>query len=404
MNSTPDSGGATGQKESPVEASRSLARRNLWLSLCTFGLAALLLYLAVRGIEWRAFLDTMRKGRYSLLLLVLTWSSLNYLIRALRWRVLLSAESPVRLMTVFWANMAGYLGNSFLPARAGELVRSVAIGHKAAINTSFVLATALTERLLDLIALILISMLALLALPGISPGLVPALQGMAIIGGFGLLVVLLAPRYSTHLQRLLIVLPFPAAWQTRLDFMLIRFLDGMRSLQNLKRAAGFMFLTAVIWLADGLGTIFGAYMLRLDMTLPQALLLLAGLGLSSALPSTPGYIGVYQFAAVTVLTPFGFSKSDALAYILVAQAINYIVVTIWGLPGLWFSHTPPPSHPGTTTPNPPAPTSPPAASQPPPTPASPSTDPGSLANPPAPEPPAATLPPSHRCTDRYDHR
>jgi uncharacterized membrane protein YbhN (UPF0104 family) len=57
-----------------------------------------------------------------------------------------------------------------------------------------------------------------------------------------------------------------------------------------------------------------------------ALLLLAGLGLGSALPSTPGYIGIYQFVAVTVLTPFGFSRSDALAYILVAQFFNYLVV------------------------------------------------------------------------------
>ena len=96
-------------------------------------------------------------------------------------------------------------------------------------------------------------------------------------------------------------------------------------------------MTGVIWLADGLGSMLGAYMLRLHLALPQALLLLAGMGLSSAIPSTPGYVGVYQFAAVTVLTPFGFSKSDALAFILVAQALNYLVVTVWGLPGLWLS-------------------------------------------------------------------
>ena len=122
-----------------------------------------------------------------------------------------------------------------------------------------------------------------------------------------------------------------------MDDLLIRFLDGMRSLQNPGRALAFVALTGVIWLADGLGSMLGAYMLRLHLTLPQALLLLAGMGLSSAIPSTPGYVGVYQFAAVTVLTPFGFSKSDALAYILVAQAFNYVVVTTWGLPGLWLS-------------------------------------------------------------------
>ena len=39
------------------------------------------------------------------------------------------------------------------------------------------------------------------------------------------------------------------------------------------------------------------------------------MGLASALPSTPGYVGIYQFVAVSVLTPFGFSRTDAIAYI-----------------------------------------------------------------------------------------
>jgi uncharacterized membrane protein YbhN (UPF0104 family) len=69
--------------------------------------------------------------------------------------------------------------------------------------------------------------------------------------------------------------------------------------------------------------------------LPQALLLLAALGLASAAPSTPGYVGIYQFVAVAVLQPFGFSQSEALAYVLVAQAAIYVVVLVWGVLGLW---------------------------------------------------------------------
>jgi hypothetical protein len=33
--------------------------------------------------------------------------------------------------------------------------------------------------------------------------------------------------------------------------------------------------------------------------------------------------------------PFGFSRADALAYILIAQLLNYLVVSFWGLLGLW---------------------------------------------------------------------
>ncbi len=39
--------------------------------------------------------------------------------------------------------------------------------------------------------------------------------------------------------------------------------------------------------------------------------------------------------AVAVLVPFGFSRADALAYILISQILNYLVVTFWGVIGLW---------------------------------------------------------------------
>jgi glycosyltransferase 2 family protein len=64
--------------------------------------------------------------------------------------------------------------------------------------------------------------------------------------------------------------------------------------------------------------------------------LIAALGLSSAAPSTPGYVGIYQFVAVTVLAPFGFARDEALAFILATQAVNvYAVVIVWGTLGLW---------------------------------------------------------------------
>jgi uncharacterized membrane protein YbhN (UPF0104 family) len=70
------------------------------------------------------------------------------------------------------------------------------------------------------------------------------------------------------------------------------------------------------------------------MTFPVALLLMAGMGLGSALPSTPGYVGIYQFVVVTILPPFGIDRNAALAYILVTQALGYVVVLVLGLFGL----------------------------------------------------------------------
>jgi uncharacterized membrane protein YbhN (UPF0104 family) len=65
----------------------------------------------------------------------------------------------------------------------------------------------------------------------------------------------------------------------------------------------------------------------------MAFILIAVIGLGSALPSAPGYVGVYQFVCATVLVPFGLSKTDAIAFSFFAQALSYFVIGIWGAVG-----------------------------------------------------------------------
>jgi len=112
-------------------------------------------------------------------------------------------------------------------------------------------------------------------------------------------------------------------------------LRGLRAFHDARRLSGFLALTVLIWCLDALGTVIGGAALGFRIPISVAFLLVAGLGLGSALPSTPGYVGIYQFVAVTVLTPFGFSRTDAIAYILVAQALMYVVIGFWGSIGLW---------------------------------------------------------------------
>jgi uncharacterized membrane protein YbhN (UPF0104 family) len=94
----------------------------------------------------------------------------------------------------------------------------------------------------------------------------------------------------------------------------------------------FLGFTAVIWTLDAASTMVAANTVGLRMAVAAAFLLIAGLG--SALPSTPGYVGIYQFVAVSVLGPFGFSRTSAIAYILLAQALLWLVVGFWGMIGL----------------------------------------------------------------------
>ena len=306
-----------------------------WIFLFAVALAIVLLYLTLRGLDWKSFWDTVKSGRYEILLITIPIASLNYFIRATRWSIFIHSEKKVPVLSVFWANMVGYMGNAYLPARAGELIRSAFLGREKGLGVSFVLATALAERALDLIALVIIGSLAMLGQTQIPAEVRNAVRVTALLGAMGLVIILLMPSQEKLILKVLNILPMPNKLRIVLHEQISRFLVGMRSLQNMRRMISFAALTVVIWLVDALANVIGVHIINQSLSLGQALILLSALGLSSAIPSTPGYVGVYQFAAVTVLMPFGFSRAEALAYILISQILNYLVITFWGLIGLW---------------------------------------------------------------------
>jgi uncharacterized protein (TIRG00374 family) len=299
------------------------------------GLAAVLLYFALRGIEWGRVWRIIAGARWQYLALSMAITNANYVVRAVRWRVLLNARGDLKLSTVFWSTMAGYLGNSFLPARAGEVVRSFLISDRSGLSKTYVLTTALTERLMDAIALVLCGSVVLLGVHPKPAWMDQVGRTTAMIATFGALMVVVLPHAETLIERLLATLPLPAAFRTRLVGFAEQILLGLRVFHHAGRLLSFTLLTAVIWAGDGLSVMAAAQAFDFAMPFSVAMLLLAGMGLGSALPSTPGYVGIYQFVAVTILPPFGIDRNAALAFILVVQASGYTGVLALGLLGVY---------------------------------------------------------------------
>ncbi|HET7696963.1 MAG TPA: lysylphosphatidylglycerol synthase transmembrane domain-containing protein [Vicinamibacterales bacterium] len=302
-------------------------------------LAAVLLYFSLRGIQWREVGRIVAGASAPRLALVLGIASLALLLRAVRWHVLLKrppedGHRPLAVPAVFWATAAGYFGNNFLPARAGELVRTMMISARSGLELPYVLATALSERVSDAVVLVLIAATVLLTMPAPPGWLAGAIRPFGAAALIAAAAIALLPLFAAPLQSAVRGIPLPERFRTALSSALENALHGMRALHDPRRLVPFAALTAVIWTLDAAGVVVGASALGLDAPFPIAFLLIAALGLSSALPSTPGYVGIYQFVAVSVLTPFGFSRNDAIAYILVAQALNYAVIGFWGAIGL----------------------------------------------------------------------
>lgn len=310
-------------------------KSNGWILAVSILLAAGLLYLALRKVNWNELVITLRQGNLALLALAVSILSLSCVVRGLRWRVLLSAEKTLPPITVFWATMTGYLGNAYLPARAGEVVRSMLIGQQGGISKSFSLATALTERIVDAVILVVAGTLALTTVGSLSPEMAQALKGMGAVGLLGAVAILVAPRVSGLVNKLINHLPVSASLREKLCGIAGNFLTGAGALQNGGRLAQFLLYSAAIWTLDTLNGLVISRAFGLTLTPAQVFILLAAIGLASALPSTPGYVGVYQFVAVLVLVPFGLSEAQALAYIIAVQGVQYITITLWGLIGLY---------------------------------------------------------------------
>ncbi|HEX8984398.1 MAG TPA: lysylphosphatidylglycerol synthase transmembrane domain-containing protein [Bryobacteraceae bacterium] len=310
-------------------------RRHAWSLIVAVPLAAVLLWLSVRGVDWRGVWSAIAGARWGFLALGGALMAVALSLRALRWRILLSAGERFGFGTVFSAMMAGYLGNNFLPARAGELIRSLAISRRSSLTTAYVLTTALGERLMDAIALVLWSSLIVLASGSTPRWMADVSRAAAVVSVAGALVIALLPHMGGPVHKSIGLLPLPAKFRERLLHLADQVMLGVRAFHHPGRFFGFAGLTAAIWTTDAFTVVVLARSLGPQLTFGAAMLFVTALGLSSALPSTPGYVGIYQFVAVTVLVPFGVGRDTALAYSLVAQAMTYAVMLLLGLPSVY---------------------------------------------------------------------
>jgi uncharacterized protein (TIRG00374 family) len=309
-------------------------RGRWWSGALAVLLAGVLLYCAVRGVAWAKVGAIIAGVEWKYIAVGTGFSICTFLLRSLRWRILLNAEGCLDVMTVFCANMAGYLGNNLLPARAGELVRTVLIGNRSSLSKTYVLTTVLSERLMDVIALVLAGSLALWSVDSKPQWLEGVSRTMALAGLVGAVATIVLPRTAPLWQSLVRRLPLPRAVGAALERVMRQIFLGLGAFHDWRRFSKFTLLTAAVWLSDACATVIGGWALGLHISFPVAMLLLTGMGFASALPSTPGFVGIHQFVYVGVLTLFGISRDAALAFSLVSQVSGYVVTLVIGGPGL----------------------------------------------------------------------
>lgn len=302
-------------------------------TLLGLAISLVFLYLAIRNVEWGIVVSGLKE--IDLVFLTLTIACLfgSIFCRALLWKNLLKFEKSVSWVHAFEAIIIGYMGNNVLPFRMGELIRAYAMSKKEGLSKTFILASIVLERLLDVLSL-LIFFVALFLSVQLAHWLM--VSGMVVFAFLILMIVLVyfasadAWKFSSLLTKLLRY--FPAAISHRAEQITGSFIQGLGLIKNRSQVIEVIFLSLVVWSVWTGCVYFGLKAFHLELPLTAPLLLVVVINMGVMIPSSPGFIGVFQYLCVVSLSFFAVPKETALGFSVVLHAIQYVPVTLLG----WF--------------------------------------------------------------------
>ena len=89
-------------------------------------------------------------------------------------------------------------------------------------------------------------------------------------------------------------------------------------------------LSLVTWAMWGMAASFVARAVGVELSVVEAIFLTAVINLGVAIPSSPGFIGTYQWLGVTALAHFDVGPVQALAFAILMHAVWYVPTTVVG--------------------------------------------------------------------------
>ncbi len=305
--------------------------------------SALLLWYALRGIDIAQVVSALRGSDLVLWALCTVASQLIFPLRALRWRTILDPVAPrLPLGTLWRATAIGMMCNNVLPARAGELVRVfVLVRERREVPWSTALASVAIDRAFDALSILLLLGVAILA---------PAFPRSFAIGGTPVqhsAVVMLAfvailfgayfalARWPHTAEALIgritgVVLP---RYKDRIGALVHTLAAGLAVVRDpLRFLAAFAWAMAH-WLMNALAFWLGFRALGITAPFTAALFVQGVIAVGVSVPSSPGFVGVFETMAKLALPVYGVSKAQAVTWAIGFHVLSYIPIT---LIGAWY--------------------------------------------------------------------
>jgi len=279
----------------------------------------------------------LNHARYWLIIPVFIILFLSHLIRAVRWKLLISSLGyHARTDNAFFAVMIGYLTNLAIP-RLGEILKCTMLARYEKIPAEKLVGTIILERIIDAISLLIVFAVTLAIQPSIYTDLINAffhsphdpekkkIPGI-LIGGtlIGILIIVMLLWMLIKKKTFADVLELfkkiaNSVWQ------------GVSAVQHLKKRGLFLFYTLILWACYFFGTYVGFFALQetqgYGMKETFAVLSAGSVGVIV----TPGGIGAYALLIKKTMELYGLDEGIALAFGWILWLVQTFALLIGGI-------------------------------------------------------------------------
>jgi uncharacterized protein (TIRG00374 family) len=297
-------------------------------------IAAGFVALLARGVNWAEVRQVLARAEWPLLALAVLALAADMAARITRWWLMLRAADPG---VPFRACVRPFLGslalNNTIPLRAGDVVRVFGFRQTLRAPTAHVVGTLVLERMLDLLVLLAILFVSVLGTSGALPdSFVLLAVGAGLGAGTALLAITLFPGPITAvIQRVVTRLFSRRSWLPRASNAVAQVTASLALLRSPGRALRLLGLSLLAWGLEG--AVFACAAASLHIQVPWAApwLSLGAATLATLLPSSPGYVGTFDYFAALGFTAYGASAAAATAAALVTHLLLWLPVTVAGL-------------------------------------------------------------------------
>lgn len=303
--------------------------------------AVFLLWFFGRGLDWQHVCNSLRTADPAYLAIATLIICLGYLLRAIRWQVLLEPITKSSLKELFATTTVGFAA-IFLVGRAGEIVRPMWLPMRdPRVRPSAALVTLGIERIFDLAAIVCFFSANLLFFTPPEGrerdfgfvNIAGIVMLVAVVVGFAALFV-----YQKHSAGIIewvkaaIDKKFIPKRIQRIILSILRQLGAaLAVLRDVREILIITFWTFLLWLSISVPTWLVLLAFDLPLTFSDSLFIMGFAVVSSVVPTPGGAAGAFHTATAASLL---FLKNDIRAED--AAAVSIVMHLVYFAPALVF--------------------------------------------------------------------